>query len=153
MIDAFGLINVVSPCGLPIRGIVGVAPDPMMFCAINCKNVQESKAFYEQLGFAEQEYPYCRLLKGQGQFEPPQPKNSIYMAPSPNSMGVLLLQAGNKRKQVTSNEAVEGLNLVYTPTEGSDQVDDLARLKDPSGVGISFLEYSKFEAFEKSTRV
>lgn len=52
--DAYGLVNVVSPCGLPMRGIVGISPDPIMLLAINCKNVKESAAFYEKLGFSEQ---------------------------------------------------------------------------------------------------
>jgi hypothetical protein len=52
--DAYGFVNVISPCGLPMRGIVGISPDPIMFVAINCANVQQSKAFYEQLGFVEQ---------------------------------------------------------------------------------------------------
>ena len=54
VIDAFGFVNVVSPAGIPMRGIVGIAPDPLMFVAINCENVQKSKSFYEQLGFVEQ---------------------------------------------------------------------------------------------------
>jgi hypothetical protein len=154
VLDAYGYINVVAPCGLPMRGIVGIWPDPMMFCAINCQSVQDSKAFYAQLGFAEQEYPYCRPLKGLGQFEPLQPKGSIFMAPSATSMGVLLIQAKNKKKQITANTAVQGLNFVYAPTEGgNDQADDLARLTDPSGVGLGFESFSKFEATEKATRV
>ena len=54
IIDAYGLVNVVSPSGLPFRGIVGITPDPLMLVAVNCKDVKESKAFYEQLGFVEQ---------------------------------------------------------------------------------------------------
>jgi hypothetical protein len=54
IIDAYGLVNVVSPSGLPLRGIVGISPDPIMMIAINCKDVKDSRAFYEQLGFVEQ---------------------------------------------------------------------------------------------------
>jgi len=54
ILDAYGLVNVISPCGLPLRGIVGISPDPIMFVAINCDNVKESAAFYDQLGFVEQ---------------------------------------------------------------------------------------------------
>ena len=54
ILDAYGLVNVVSPSGLPIRGIVGISPDPIMLVAINCQDVSKSKAFYEQLGFIEQ---------------------------------------------------------------------------------------------------
>jgi hypothetical protein len=59
ILDAYGLVNVVSPCGLPMRGIVGISPDPIMLIAINCENVKESTAFYQQLGFVEQ---VCTLL-------------------------------------------------------------------------------------------
>ncbi len=54
ILDAYGLVNVISPCGLPMRGIVGISPDPIMFVAINCASVKESVAFYQRLGFAEQ---------------------------------------------------------------------------------------------------
>ena len=65
VIDAFGFVNVVSPAGIPMRGIVGIAPDPLMFVAINCENVQKSKSFYEQLGFVEQVsiYTYRQSVK------------------------------------------------------------------------------------------
>jgi hypothetical protein len=54
ILDAYGLVNVVAPSGLPMRGIVGISPDPIMFVAINCESVKESALFYEKLGFAEQ---------------------------------------------------------------------------------------------------
>ena len=63
ILDAYGLVNVVSPSGLPMRGIVGISPDPIMFVAINCKDVKESQSFYEQLGFVEQVSRYSRDLK------------------------------------------------------------------------------------------
>ena len=52
--DAYGVVNIISPSGLPFRGIVGIYPDPIMFVAVNCEDVQQSLAFYQQLGFAEQ---------------------------------------------------------------------------------------------------
>ena len=54
VLDAYGLVNVISPCGLPMRSIVGISPDPIMFVALNCQDVQASKIFYNQLGFVEQ---------------------------------------------------------------------------------------------------
>jgi len=150
VLDAYGLVNVVSPCGLPMRGIVGISPDPIMFVALNCQDVQASKIFYNQLGFVEQEYPFCRPNKGAGQFEPPQPPNSIYLAPSPNSMGVLLLQ-GNKRKKVTPNPVLQSLNLVYAPSNPEDEPP--SDLVDPSGIKISFKSVGMFLAEEKRSRV
>ena len=168
VIDAYGIVNVISPSGLPIRGIVGIAPDPIMFVAINCANVLQSKAFYEKLGFSEQEYPYCRPNKGQGQFEPPQPLKSVYMGPSENGMGILLLPS--KKKRITPNPVVDSLHIVYTPvssstddegerngdsdSDGSTSKSKNAsmRLVDPSGVMLEFQSVTDFEAEEQLTR-
>lgn len=154
ILDAYGIVNVISPSGLPMRGIVGISPDPIMFVALNCLNVRESRDFYAQLGFVEQEYPFCRPNKGMGQFEPPQPKNSIYMAPSRNAMGVLLLQTDRKKKTVKPNPAFRSMNIVYTPSADTDtDASDLLKVVDPSGAGISFQPYGLFEKVELSTRV
>lgn len=158
VLDAYGYVNVVSPSGLPIRSIVGIAPDPIMFVAVNCANVAESKAYYEKLGFVEQEYPYARPNKGMGQFEPMQPAKSVYMAPSKNGMGILLLPNPNKRKKIVANPVLSSLDLVYTPantagTEGdADESSSLGVLLDPSGVPIKFQSVKDFSAEEQETR-
>lgn len=55
ILDAYGWVNVISPAGLPIRAIVGIRPDPIMFLAINCADVKKSEEFYyERLGFVRQ---------------------------------------------------------------------------------------------------
>lgn len=153
ILDAYGLVNVVSPCGLPMRGIVGISPDPMMFVAINCKDVKQSKAFYEQLGFVEQEVPYSRPSKGTTMFEPAPPKGSFYMAPSPNCMGVLLMQS---KKQVRPNPVMDSLNIVYTPSSDSDDSNPTGEssmlLQDPSGVPVKLQSVADFTAEEKVTR-
>lgn len=151
ILDAYGHINVVSPAGLQIRGIVGITPDPIMFVAVNCIDVQASKKFYQQLGFAEQEYPYARPSRGTGPFEPAQPASSVYMAPSPNCMGVLLLPT--KSKRITQNPVFESLNLVYTPstsTEGESAA--VETVFDPSGIGVTFQSVPDFELEERKTR-
>jgi hypothetical protein len=160
--NGYGIVEVVSPSGLPIRGIIGVSPDPIMFVAIYCQSVKKSKEFYEQLGFVEQEYPYCRPNKGMGQFEPPQPKNSVYIAPSKNSMGILLLQA-KKKGSLKPNAAVRSLNIVYQPsgdtTSGREEEEDaiksmeLIKVNDPSSVPIVFEPIESFENVERRTRV
>lgn len=155
--NGYGIVEVVSPSGLPIRGVIGVSPDPIMFIAINCQNVKESQEFYQQIGFVPQEYPYCRPNKGMGQFEPPQPKKSVYLAPSKNSMGVLLLQASNKKVSPKPNPAIQSLNIVYQPSVGGDTTDstdaDLLRIKDPSSVPIAFEPIDLFTRVEQSTRI
>jgi hypothetical protein len=154
VIDAYGWVNVVSPAGLPIRSIVGIRPDPMMFLAINCADVKQSEEFYNKLGFVRQDYPYARLNSGQGQFEPPQPNKSVYLAPSPNSMGVLLLQNKNKKKAVVPNPVLRSMNVVYN-APGDDGASSSSgapvnvdpTLMDPSSVPVSFvpLEYLEKE--------
>jgi hypothetical protein len=149
IVDAYGLVSVISPAGLPIRGIVGIAPDPIMFVAINCVDVKASQSFYQQLGFVNQEYPFARPSKGSSVFEPSQPPKSVYMAPSPNCMGVLLLPA--KGKRVTVNPVLQSLNVVYTPAKGSDGAD-VSTVVDPSGAAIAFQSASEFEKEERITR-
>jgi len=154
VLDAYGFVNVISPSGLPMRGIVGIWPDPLMFCAINCVDVEKSKTFYKQLGFVEQEYPYCRLGKGTGDFEPPQPKNSVYLSQSKNSMGVLLIPS--KKKTVSPNPAIGSLDIVYKPSEdetGEGKEGEEVSLQDLSGINIVFERDTMFEAAEKATRV
>ena len=148
VLDAYGFVNVVSPCGLPMRGIVGIWPDPIMFVAINTPDIAQSKAFYQQLGFVEQEYPYARPNKGAGQFEPAQPAKSVYLAPSPNSMGVLLLPTKSKKAKITPNPVLRSLNVVYTPSEGTseEQANNDLQLEDPqSSVPVSFVSSAKFD--------
>lgn len=148
VLDAYGWVNVVSPAGLPIRAIVGIRPDPIMFLAINCADVVKSEEFYNKLGFVRQEYPYARLNSGQGQFEPPQPNKSVYLAPSPNSMGVLLLQNKNRKKAVVPNPVLRSMNVVYNaPTTGEDAnsggagapVNVDPQIMDPSSIPVSFI--------------
>jgi len=179
VLDAYGLISVVSPAGLPIRGVVGSVPDPIMYVALNCADVESSKAFYRQHGFVERaNVPYARPSNGTTIFEPAPPSNAAYMSPSRNCMGVLLLPvvANNQRRRrrrqkttVTPNPVVDSLNVVYTPSTttttsgvGGGDAEEVKRrqqpeadvdpVTDPSGVVITFTPYSKFEAEEKQTR-
>lgn len=149
ILDAYGFVNVVSPSGLPLRSIVGIRPDPMMFVAINCANVKASKEYYEKLGFVEQPYPFARPSNGTGPFEPAQPKGSVYVAPSPNCMGILLLNS--KKKKITPSPIFDSLQVVYTPSSGAAEGDELT-MADPSEVKLSFTSAASFEQSEKTTR-
>mmetsp|Transcript_14670 Transcript_14670/g.31301 ORF Transcript_14670/g.31301 Transcript_14670/m.31301 type:complete len:408 (-) Transcript_14670:188-1411(-) len=161
VLDAYGWVNVVSPAGLPIRAIVGVSPDPMMFLAVNCADVKKSEEFYAKLGFVRQEYPYCRLNQGQGQFEPPQPDKSVYVAPSANSMGILLLknEKRGRSKTVAPNPVLRSLNVVYAPPEGGDAGDGDStssldpQVVDPSSIPISFISQDYLETEIKTTAI
>jgi len=170
IIDAYGFVNVVSPSGLPIRAIVGISPDPIMFVAVNCLDVEESREFYNNLGFVEQKYPYARPQQGEGQFEPPQPEGSVYLAPSPNCMGVLLLSSTGKKqkknqkkkknqKPLRPNPVLQSLDIVYNPSSSGDGDGDgdsggatMTSVVDPSQVKLTFVSASVFAKEEKLTR-
>jgi len=163
ILDAFAWVDVVSPAGLPIRAIVGVSADPMMFVALNCNDVRKSEEFYAKLGFSRQEYPYARLNQGQGQFEPPQDPKSVYLAPSVNSMGILLLQNKKRKKTIAPNPVLRSLNVVYAPPENNevgrgDSSDGgaasiMSQFMDPSSVPVSFIAQDYFEQEIKKTMV
>lgn len=107
-------------------------------------------------GLFPKEYPYARLNQGQGQFEPPQPAKSVYVAPSPNSMGILLLQNKKRgKKGVTPNPVLRSLNVVYAPPEGSDSGEAALdpEFNDPSSVPIAFVSQDRFEKEVKMTTV
>jgi hypothetical protein len=165
--DAYGLVSVVSPSGLPVRGVVGLWPDPLMLVAINCRSVPASASFYRQLGFAEAPVPYSRPSMGTTVFEPSPPPGAVYMSPcATGGMGVLLLPTAKKNAAITPNRAVQSLNLVYTPssTPGDASASEAggrggtgapappATAVDPSGVSISFQPVSDFQEEERVTR-
>jgi hypothetical protein len=97
----------------------------------------------------QKEYPFSRPSKGTTMFEPDKPRNAVYMAPSPNCMGVLLLPS--KAKKITPNPIVDSLNIVYTPTEGAFG-SETTMLKDLSGLPIRFQSVADFVAEEKKTQ-
>jgi hypothetical protein len=72
----------------------------------------------------------------------------VYMSPSPNCMGVLLLKS--KKKKITPNLALQSLNIVYSPPEGT--TGDVSYVEDLSGVPIKFQPEAQFTAEEKITR-
>jgi len=153
ILDAYGTVNVISPSGLPIRGIVGIRPDPIMLVAIRCQDVKQSRDFYAKLGMVEQPYPFARPANGTGPFEPPQPEKSIYVAPSQNCMGILLLQEKNKKKAIRTNPALSSLNIVYNPSEDGSNTGEPLEVVDPSGVTLAFTSAKVFEEVERRTRV
>ena len=62
VIDAYGWVNVVSPAGLPVRSIIGISPDPIMFLAVNCADVALSEEFYTKLGLVRQVSIFVHMI-------------------------------------------------------------------------------------------
>lgn len=165
VLDAFGIVDVVSPAGLPMRGIVGIRPDPVMLLAVNTPDVARSRAFYEDtLGMTEQPYPYARPSNGTGQFEPPQPQGSVYVAHTPFTMGVLLLPLNDNKKKKSNNNTttmvpnpvVRSLNVLYAPSSSNDDaktkvvVERPPSVTDPSQVTVTL---TTTDAFSKEVKV
>jgi hypothetical protein len=168
VIDAYGYVNVICPAGVPIRAIVGIKSiDPIMFIAINCVNITQSTEFYtsnKQLGFSisNEDYPYARPNFGQGQFEPPQPKGSVYLSPCKSTtstsctyygMGILLLPKEEKKTKslfgvaygkslsftdnnvnLIPNPVVKSLNIVYA---ASTEMEDSSSSSSSSSSNMS----------------
>jgi hypothetical protein len=161
--DAYGLVNAISPSGLPVRGIIGVWPDPLMLVAINCRNVQESLEFYRSLGFVQLPVPYSRPSNGATIFEPYPPPGSVYVSPCTAGVGMGVLLIPRKGGPITPNRAVKSLDLVYTPSSSTATAATLSDgdalspppvsvVVDPSGVPISFQPVSDFQEEERVTR-
>ena len=87
----------------------------------------------------------------------------MYIGPSPNCIGILLLQNKNRRKPIVPNLTLRSLNVVYAPAEGGSSSggggggsnDDAGiktpRLLDLSSVPISFMSQDYLERQIKST--
>ena len=75
----------------------------------------------------------------------------MYLAPSVNSMGILLLQNEKRRRAVAPNPVLRSLNVVYAPPENGsgggdgDGADATPQLTDPSSVPIAFVAQEAFE--------
>lgn len=134
VIDAYGYVNVICPAGVPIRAIVGTKTiDPIMFIAINCINVTKSTEFYttssnnDQLllplgggggglptfTMSDEYYPYARPNQGQGQFEPPQPKGSVYILPTCCSSNSPISSSSSS----CANNYYGGMGILLLPKE------------------------------------
>ena len=164
--DAYGLVSVLSPAGLPMRGIVGIWPDPLMLVAIRCASVSASAAFYQQqLGFVPADMPYSRPGQGTTIFEPAPPPGSTYLTLAPPygvGLGLLLLPLERNQRSVTPNPVLRSLNIVYAPpvqddtnSDGGTSSTDAAvapLLRDPSGIPITFVPVAQFEKEERDTR-
>ena len=117
-------------------------------------NASKLNIFIHKFISINKPYPYARPSNGKGQFEPEQPKGSVYLSHTANNMGILILPSvnpENKRKKiaVTPNPVVRSLNIVYNPTNTDENDPDgssgALAFNDPSGVGIAFTPYSTFE--------
>ena len=81
----------------------------------------------------------------------------MYVAPSANSMGILLLQNKRGRKKtVAPNPVLRSLNVVYAPPEGGDGDSTPSldpQVMDPSSIPISFISQDYLETEIKSTAI
>ena len=80
--------------------------DPFMFAALNVRDIKAAEAYYTKLGMRRCKYPRARVAEV-SPFEPPQPKDSVYMSFADDAFGVLLLPIpiikGKKRVRIPQN--------------------------------------------------
>jgi hypothetical protein len=94
---AYGWIDVISPGGVPLEVVVGIARDPFMFASLSVQNMKESLAFFcDEMGMTQMPMPLARQ-KG-SQYEPQQPKESIFLSYGEDLFGLLLQQAPRRTK-------------------------------------------------------
>ena len=53
--------------------------DPFMFAALNVRDIKATEAYYAKLGMRRCKLPRARVAEV-SPFEPPQPKDSVYMS-------------------------------------------------------------------------
>merc|ERR1712071_359799 len=104
----YGYVNVISPVGLPIRGIVGISPDPTMFVAINTEDMEKSRAFYEQLGMVEQKIPVVsnpvvrslNIVYNPNDNSDESPVSEVLSTADPSSVGIAFSSVGAFEKEM-----------------------------------------------------
>lgn len=102
---AYGWVDIDTPSGVPLQVVVGIRRDPLMFACINVSDITQSLDFFiDKLGMTVLPFPLARSVGSQ--FEPQQPKGSVYVGYSESSMGLLLQdqtveEAGQKKKKKT----------------------------------------------------
>ena len=98
--DAYGVVNVIAPGGLPLRLLVGdEITDRCMYVALRAKDVYASAQFLEkQLGMRRLDYPRARPpTKDESPFDPNPPRGSAFLGFCPDSLGILLLPTDKNR--------------------------------------------------------
>lgn len=144
IVDAYGVINVLAPGGLPFRLLVGdEVRDRLMYVALRCRDVKASARYYtDKLGMAALPYPRARPpTPEESPFDPNPPRQSAYLAYCPDTLGLLLISS--PRNRVTGYNLTPDVGDIYKGITVAAPPDDplLAAPKwtDPDGYSLAFV--------------
>lgn len=161
--SSYGFTMVRAPGGLQFQVVLGdQVIDPMMFAALNVKDIKAAEAFYTQLGMRRLPSPHARAALD-SPFEPNPPKGSVYLSYAPDTFGVLLLPQPKtffkSPPKIEVGSVFGGLAILTDDVQsGADQIikrpgpptsgESAGPRKligsDPDGFGIELIEYSDF---------
>lgn len=153
--DAYGFVNMESPGGIPLQVVVGDRRDPIMNVCLRVSDLAASEQFFkESLGMMI--LPFQLARPPNSQFEAKQPPKSVYLGYSPDTLGVLLVQA-EKGTTVFVGSQLEGFRIVFDDSKPQEElpvgartaVDGVSLIKSPDGYPFIFQSYSNYK---KSTK-
>lgn len=150
---AYGWIDVESPGGVPLEVIVGIARDPFMLASLRVQNMKQSVAFFtEEMGMKVMPMPIAR--QEGSQFEPQQPKNSVFVSYGEDLFG-LLLEPSPKEAKVNPGGLLSEFTIIADegaadlPPAVKAALGGNGRVESPDGYTFSIVNYSKYKFASK----
>ena len=152
---AYGWVDLDTPNNLPLKIVVGIRRDPLMFACISVSNIDQTVKFLsEELGMKEMPLPLAR--NPGSEFEPQPQKGDIYMGYSPDTMGFLLTPLP-KGVKLSIGTQLNGFNIIVDdksidklPQSIQGLLSDKSgnnRIKSPDGYSFIITPYSEFEKY------
>jgi hypothetical protein len=148
---AYGWVDLDAPYAIPLQMVVGIARDPIMLACIRVSSVSQSKSYFESLGMKE--LPFSLARQKGSQFEQTQPKDSVYLSFSPDTLGLLLVPSPPKAAPLSIGNTLKCLSFVVDDAVPVESLPPLAqdfikggasRIYSPDGYPIELIKYSEF---------
>ena len=138
-----------------------------MLACLLVSDIKASTAFFkDELGMQELSFPLSRSVGSD--FEPQQPKSSIYLGYGSDSMGVLLIPAPKGSPKINVGSQLDAFTIVADDSDPSGDIDVPAlpprvqaalassengsrTVLSPDGYKFVILPYSEFKVFATSS--
>lgn len=149
IVEAYGVVNVVAPGGLPLRLLVGdEVKDRIQYVALRVQSVKETQSFYvDNVGMKKSVYPRARpITKDESPFDPNPPKGSAYLEFCEDSPGLLLVPSAKDRffrsTKPEIGDIYAGINVLsFSPPPPAEARRRLAQ-QDPNGNRVN-IDYAQ----------
>lgn len=150
---AYGWIDVQSPGGVPLEVVVGIARDPFMLASLRVQNMKQSLAFFtEEMGMKVMPMPLAR--QEGSQYEPQQPKDSVFVSYGEDLFG-LLLEPSPKGAKINPGGLLSEFTIIAdegaadVPPAVKVALEGNGKVESPDGYTFSILAYSKYKFASK----